>query len=114
MEMHLVHKSEAGELAVIGVFIEEGTHNDAFDAVWNNMPTEPGTEARIENVREDSDLKRAQSAKTRVEGMQTAVEAGETVQEAKRIIEEKSNGDSGGAEEGESGVEVEAEYEGDD
>jgi len=51
MEMHLVHKSAAGELAVIGVFIEEGTHNAAFDAVWSNMPTEPGKETRIEDVR---------------------------------------------------------------
>ena len=31
MEMHLVHKSADGKLAVIGVFIEEGAHNAAFD-----------------------------------------------------------------------------------
>lgn len=71
-------------------------------------------EARIENVREDSDLKRAQSAKTRVEGMQTAVETGETVQEARRIVEENGNGDNGERAETESGggeVEIDAEYE---
>ena len=33
MEMHLVHKSDSGRLAVIGVFIEEGEHHEAFDAV---------------------------------------------------------------------------------
>jgi carbonic anhydrase len=31
MEMHLVHASAAGKLAVTGVFIDEGTHNAAFD-----------------------------------------------------------------------------------
>lgn len=55
MEMHLVHKSGAGELAVVGVFIEEGEHNAAFDAVWSNMPTEPGTETQIEHVRVNID-----------------------------------------------------------
>ncbi len=55
MEMHLVHKSGAGELAVIGVFIDEGEHNAAFDTVWSNMPTEPGTGTHIEHVRVNID-----------------------------------------------------------
>jgi carbonic anhydrase len=55
MEMHLVHVSSAGELAVIGVFIEEGEHNAAFEPVWSNMPTEPGTETLIEHVQVNID-----------------------------------------------------------
>ncbi len=44
MEMHMVHKSDAGKLAVVGVFIEEGAHNAAFDPIWNNLPTQKGVE----------------------------------------------------------------------
>ena len=50
MEMHLVHQSATGELAALGVFIEEGAHNLAFDPVWANLPREPGEEVLLENV----------------------------------------------------------------
>ena len=33
MEMHMVHKSAGGKLAVVAVFIEEGAHNAAFDPI---------------------------------------------------------------------------------
>ncbi len=42
MEMHLVHKSEDGALAVVGVMIEEGKHNANFDNAWNNLPLHAG------------------------------------------------------------------------
>ncbi|MFP6763067.1 MAG: carbonic anhydrase family protein, partial [Planctomycetaceae bacterium] len=38
MEMHLVHKSDDGRVAVIGVFIEAGESNPAFDSVWDYLP----------------------------------------------------------------------------
>lgn len=38
MELHLVHKNAKGELAVVGVLIEEGKENAAFNAVWKNLP----------------------------------------------------------------------------
>lgn len=44
MELHLVHKSGAGGLAVVGVFMKEGTHNSALDAVFNCMPLNAGGE----------------------------------------------------------------------
>jgi carbonic anhydrase len=50
MEMHLVHKSADGKLAVVGALIEEGSHNAAFDPVWANLPKEKGVEAHLENV----------------------------------------------------------------
>ncbi len=50
MEMHMVHKSGDGALAVVGVFIEEGAHNAAFDPVWANLPTEKGVETHFQNV----------------------------------------------------------------
>jgi len=39
MEMHLVHKSADGRIIVVGVLIEEGSDNAAFDKVWNYLPT---------------------------------------------------------------------------
>jgi carbonic anhydrase len=53
MEMHLVHKGADGKLAVIGVFIDEGAHNAAFDPIWSNLPTTKGTEVHLENVMVD-------------------------------------------------------------
>ena len=47
MELHLVHKSEAGGLAVVGVLIEKGSHNDSYDPVWNHLPAVPGEPQRV-------------------------------------------------------------------
>lgn len=39
MEVHLVHRSEEGELAVLGAFIEEGeAHEMLVDAAWASLP----------------------------------------------------------------------------
>ncbi len=51
MEMHLVHVSEQGEIAVLGVLIEEGSHNSAFDPVVEHIPLEAGSEEHLEQVR---------------------------------------------------------------
>jgi carbonic anhydrase len=50
MEMHMVHKAADGSLAVIGVFIEEGAHNAAFDPIWSNLPKDKGVENHFEGV----------------------------------------------------------------
>ena len=55
MEMHLVHKSPSGALAVVGVLIEEGAHNPAFDPVWSNLPRSKGMESHLEHVKVDVD-----------------------------------------------------------
>ncbi len=55
MEMHLVHLSKDKKIAVIGVLIEEGRHNTAFDAIWSNLPQKTGQEVHIENVQVDID-----------------------------------------------------------
>ena len=49
MEMHLVHESEEGNLAVVGVLIESGRHHPAFDPVWDHLPSTPLETKRIEN-----------------------------------------------------------------
>src|SRR3972149_6448604 len=36
MELHLVHKNDKGDLAVVGVLIENGKENPAYNTVWAN------------------------------------------------------------------------------
>ncbi len=55
MEMHLVHVSEQGEIAVLGVLIEEGSHNPAFDPVVEHIPLEAGGEEHLEHVQVEID-----------------------------------------------------------
>jgi carbonic anhydrase len=50
MELHLVHRAESGELAVLGVFIEEGESNPAFDALIEGLPSAAGEERRFTDV----------------------------------------------------------------
>jgi len=44
-----VHKTDAGQIAVIGVMIEPGADNPAFDAVWDYLPSADNRE-RIERA----------------------------------------------------------------
>ena len=56
MEAHFVHKSEDGNLAVVGLLIEKGSHNFAFDPVWAHLPGAPGEMQRVETATEDGSL----------------------------------------------------------
>lgn len=40
MELHLVHRNKAGQLAVVGVMMEKGIANAAIDTVWKHIPQE--------------------------------------------------------------------------
>jgi len=40
MELHLVHKGQDGQLAVIGVFLKEGQYNPFIQTLWSNIPTQ--------------------------------------------------------------------------
>jgi carbonic anhydrase len=45
MEMHLVHRNEADELAVLGILMEIGTeedNTDVLDLIWSELPSEEG------------------------------------------------------------------------
>jgi carbonic anhydrase len=49
VEAHLVHQGEAGRLAVVGVFLDQGEPASALlDAVMANAPAEAGAEAEVE------------------------------------------------------------------
>lgn len=42
MEIHFVHASEDGRIAVAGVLVRQGVHNSDFDELWSILPHEPG------------------------------------------------------------------------
>ena len=50
MEMHLVHESEDGALAVIGALIKSGSTNTAFNTFWSHLPTVPGESVQDNSV----------------------------------------------------------------
>lgn len=54
MELHLVHKSADGQLAVLGALIKEGKKNTVLEQTWNAIPKEKTTEGI--NVPEPIDL----------------------------------------------------------
>jgi len=53
MVVHLVHADDAGNLAVVGVFFEEGEAHPVIDAIWNNLPEEQGVETTLTDVNLD-------------------------------------------------------------
>ena len=42
MEMHLVHRSSNGQLAVVGVLIKEGQASEELAKAWAHLPSEVG------------------------------------------------------------------------
>jgi carbonic anhydrase len=47
METHFVHKSEKGELAVIGVMHALGAENGALASIWNGLPRAEGDKKAV-------------------------------------------------------------------
>lgn len=43
-ELHLVHKSASGDLAVVGVMMDKGAENLALAPVWSHLPAKEGPE----------------------------------------------------------------------
>ncbi len=56
VELHFVHKNEAGHLAVVGIMLVEGTTNASLRPILENIPVEAGREAALENLINASDL----------------------------------------------------------
>lgn len=49
-ELHLVHQGQDGKLAVVGVFIEEGSANEALSRLWNQLPKAKGQTSQASSV----------------------------------------------------------------
>jgi carbonic anhydrase len=50
MELHLVHRSLAGALAVIGVLIQKGKENPLIQKIWEAMPNEMNVEKYVPEI----------------------------------------------------------------
>ena len=50
MVIHFVHKNESGELAVLGVLLQEGNENPGIKTLWSHAPSKEGPEVAPDNV----------------------------------------------------------------
>ncbi len=50
MEMHLVHQSDDGNFAVVGVMLNPGSENAAYTPVWDNVPAQESEAETISGV----------------------------------------------------------------
>jgi carbonic anhydrase len=50
LEVHLVHKNEAGDLAVVGVMFEPGEDNIALQEIWRHLPKQAGDPVAVADV----------------------------------------------------------------
>ena len=53
MELHLVHANAQGELAVLGVFMQEGEENLALNPVWQAMPPRKTKSQKVPGAKVD-------------------------------------------------------------
>ncbi|NCN95225.1 MAG: carbonic anhydrase family protein [Bdellovibrionales bacterium] len=56
MEMHLVHKSDAGDLAVLGVILIEGASHPILESIWQSIPIQKGMEKEVSFTINPEDL----------------------------------------------------------
>lgn len=68
MEMHLVHKSEEGVVAVVSVLLREGEHNAAFQPLWDNLPSAAQKERKSDTTFDIAALLPRDRASYRYEG----------------------------------------------
>ena len=53
LEAHFVHRSSAGNLAVIGLLFEAGRHNAVLDPIIDSLPSGPGATRHLEGLNLD-------------------------------------------------------------
>jgi carbonic anhydrase len=79
-EIHFVHKSAAGKLAVIGVLVKEGAANPAFASIESALPKASGAKTPLEKIALDvADLMPKSHALERYDGSLTTPPCSEQV-----------------------------------
>ena len=56
MSLHLVHRNDQGQLAVVGLLFDKGAPHPVLQQVWNSLPLEKNEENAASNPIELSDL----------------------------------------------------------
>ncbi|HEY7032955.1 MAG TPA: carbonic anhydrase family protein [Thermomicrobiales bacterium] len=79
MELHLVHKDQDGNLAVLAVLLTEGAENAALKPVFDNMPPTAGPEQSVDGTVNLSDLLPADKSTYRYDGSLTTPPCSEGV-----------------------------------
>src|SRR4051812_28948749 len=46
-EIHMVHKTADGRIAVVGTWIRVGARNRAWDEIWSHLPSHPGDTTNV-------------------------------------------------------------------
>jgi carbonic anhydrase len=54
MELHLVHKSGGGALAVVGIMLDETGVNKTLQPIWDNLPQHLNKEAEVQGMTIDA------------------------------------------------------------
>ena len=78
MEVHLVHRNEAGELAVVGIFVQRGGDHPLLGLLAEHLP-EPGRERTVQAMVDASELLPAVRRSYRYEGSLTTPPCSEGV-----------------------------------
>lgn len=71
MELHLVHASDQGELAVVAMMFEQGAENSKLQQLWQLMPRVAGEKVNLNNNLQASQLLPTQQSYYRFNGSLT-------------------------------------------
>ncbi|MBE5107910.1 carbonic anhydrase family protein [Bacillus thuringiensis] len=80
MELHLVHQNDQGQLAVIGIMINEGQKNEVFTEMWENLPSSKNTKVDVQHTIDIKQLLPSEQASFRYMGSLTTPPCTEGVQ----------------------------------